>query len=132
MAADVIWLRAGSFYAVEPGAGGEPGSGTVREPVFYERTLDGYCSAVAHAEFLSSGGPDQAVTLTSGHETRILREFAGGTETSRSAAGLLPPPYRTQIVPAPGTRLRPGTPRGKITEISRHKMARERRRETPS
>lgn len=125
--AAVIRLRAGSFYAVEPGAGGEPGSGAAREPVFYERTLAGYCSAVAHAVFLSCGGITQAVTWTYGRQTTLLREFRDGAETPRSAAGQLPPPYRTAIVPGPGASLRPGAPRGRITEISRHKMARTRR-----
>ena len=125
MGAVVTRLRPREFYAVVPGSGVAPGQDGEPEPLFYERTLNGLTSAMAHARFLSSGGAEQSVTLTEGRRTRMILRFVNGTDMTGK---VLPPAYRTTITPGPGASLRPGAPRGRITEISRHKMARTRRK----
>lgn len=113
MTGQVIPLPPREFYAVVPGAGGQPGLGEP-EPVFYARTLDGMISALEHAKLLSANGSGpQDVTLTQGRQTRVIMRFENGRDISRR---LLPGPYKTQVTPDP-ENVRDGAPNGHIREL---------------
>jgi hypothetical protein len=124
VAAGVTRLRPREFYAVVPGSDGGPGEGEP-EPVFYERTLPGAESALAHAMLLTAGGGTQYVTLTEGRRTWICCTLQNG---HRVPSPDPPVVYRTTLVPAPGS-LRPGAPRGHIPEICSHAKNRAAGRE---
>lgn len=113
----VLKFRPRAYYAVAPGQDG---------PVFYERTLDGLNSAIAHAELLSAGGGRQVISLTEGKVTRVVLEFEGGRDVTGT---LLPPPFLAGKRPQ-ADQVRPGSPNGHIPEIcsrTRNKGKKSRR-----
>lgn len=95
--------RVGDFYTVDPGQG---------EPEYYPGSLVGLCAAMQHARQLSVHNGVQRVLKTCGRTTLPIREYADGTETGRSSAGMIPagPP-----VPPP--------PAGPVTLVCRSRPA---------
>lgn len=120
MTAEVTRLPPREFYAVVPGAGGQPG---MSEPVpqFWPRSegrIDELLSAMELAKLLSANGSGpQDVTLTWRQRgksmTRVIMRFEHGRDVSRR---LLPAPYPTRVTPAP-EQLREGSPHGHIPEL---------------
>lgn len=116
----VLSFRPREYYTIAPGTPPD-----APEPVFYERTLDGLNSAIAHAELLSAGGGRQVISLTEGKVTRVILEFEGGRDVTGT---LLPPAFLAGKRPQAG-QVRPGSPKGHIPEVcSRHRNAGKKQR----
>ena len=128
MTATVTRLRPREFYAVVPGTNGNPGSRGEPQPVGYERTLDGMCSAINHARLLSAGGGTQTVLLIEGRRRKPSMQFVNGEEITGK---LTPVTFRSASV----TELRPGAPKGHIPEIcttAKNRAAGRRPRKNPN
>lgn len=125
--ATVTRLRPREFYAVVPGRDGNPGSRGEPEPVGYERTLDGMCSAIVHARLLSAGNRTQTVLLIQGRRRKAIMQFVNGEEITGKLA---PAVFRAASV----TELRPGAPKGHIPEVcstAKNRAAGRRPRRSP-
>lgn len=112
--------QAGSFYAVTPGADGEP--------EFFPRTLEGVAGrqgAMQRAIRLSADGTARQVSVTADGRTRVIFEYLNGRQAFRSCAGMVPAPEHAPLPPA--------RPAAEVTELaSRRQRPKRPRRTAPS